>query len=145
MVPCAIGTDTGGSVRLPAAWCGITGLKTTIGRISTYGVLPLTPTLDTPGPMTRSVEDAALLLAVMQGADAHEQPLQRQLHPERRPDAGDDLGGEQRVAAQGEEVVPGAHALGPQHLGPDSGQQLLDGPTGRYVRLPGGAGNTTRG
>src|SRR5262245_35703860 len=72
MVPCAIGTDTGGSVRLPAAWCGITGLKTTIGRISTYGVLPLTPTLDTPGPMTRSAEDAALLLAVMQGADARD-------------------------------------------------------------------------
>ena len=72
MVPCAIGTDTGGSVRVPAAWCGITGLKTTIGRISTYGVLPLAPTLDTPGPMTRSVEDAALLLQVMQGADARD-------------------------------------------------------------------------
>ena len=69
MVPCALGTDTGGSVRVPAAWCGITGLKTTIGRISTYGVLPLSPTLDTPGPMTRSVEDAALLLQAMQGAD----------------------------------------------------------------------------
>jgi aspartyl-tRNA(Asn)/glutamyl-tRNA(Gln) amidotransferase subunit A len=69
MVPCALGTDTGGSVRVPAAWCGITGLKTTIGRISTYGVLPLSPTLDTPGPITRSVEDAAILLQVMQGAD----------------------------------------------------------------------------
>ena len=69
LVPCALGTDTGGSVRLPAAWCGITGLKTTIGRISTYGVLPLSPTLDTPGPMTRTVEDAALLLQVMQGDD----------------------------------------------------------------------------
>ena len=69
LVPCAIGTDTGGSVRLPAAWCGIIGLKTTIGRISTYGVLPLSPTLDTPGPMTRSVEDAAILLGVLQGAD----------------------------------------------------------------------------
>lgn len=69
MVPCAIGTDTGGSVRIPAAWCGITGLKVTIGRISAHGVLPLSPTLDTPGPMTRSVEDAAMLLAVLQGAD----------------------------------------------------------------------------
>jgi aspartyl-tRNA(Asn)/glutamyl-tRNA(Gln) amidotransferase subunit A len=72
MVPCAIGTDTGGSVRIPASWCGITALKTTIGRISTYGVLPLSPTLDTPGPMTRSVEDAALLLSVMQGADPYD-------------------------------------------------------------------------
>lgn len=69
LVPCAIGTDTGGSVRLPAGWCGITGLKTTIGRISAYGVLPLSPTLDTPGPMTRSVEDAALLLQLLQGPD----------------------------------------------------------------------------
>ena len=69
LVPCAIGTDTGGSVRLPSAWCGLTGLKTTVGRISTYGVLPLSSTLDTPGPMARSVEDTALLLKVLQGAD----------------------------------------------------------------------------
>ena len=69
LVPWAIGTDTGGSVRLPSSYCGVTGLKTTIGRISTYGVLPLSPTLDTPGPLTRSVEDAALLFQVMQGPD----------------------------------------------------------------------------
>jgi aspartyl-tRNA(Asn)/glutamyl-tRNA(Gln) amidotransferase subunit A len=69
LAPWAVGTDTGGSVRLPASWCGITGLKTTIGRVSTHGVLPLSPTLDTPGPMTRSVEDAALLYVAMQGAD----------------------------------------------------------------------------
>src|SRR5271170_6230680 len=67
--PWAIGTDTGGSVRLPASWCGLTGLKTTIGRVSTYGILPLSPTLDTPGPMARSVIDAALLYNVMQGPD----------------------------------------------------------------------------
>ena len=67
MAPCAIGTDTGGSVRMPASWCGITGLKTTIGRISTHGVLPLSHTLDTPGPMTRSVEDCAILLQLLQG------------------------------------------------------------------------------
>jgi aspartyl-tRNA(Asn)/glutamyl-tRNA(Gln) amidotransferase subunit A len=78
LTPWAIGTDTGGSVRLPASWCGITGLKTTIGRVSTYGVLPLSPTLDTPGPMARSVEDAALLYAVMQGADPLD-PLTRGL------------------------------------------------------------------
>jgi aspartyl-tRNA(Asn)/glutamyl-tRNA(Gln) amidotransferase subunit A len=70
MAPWAIGTDTGGSVRIPAAWNGITGLKTTIGRVSTFGVLPLSPTLDTPGPITRDIEDAALLLTVLQGADS---------------------------------------------------------------------------
>jgi aspartyl-tRNA(Asn)/glutamyl-tRNA(Gln) amidotransferase subunit A len=67
--PWAIGTDTGGSVRLPASWCGLSGLKTTIGRVSAYGILPLSPTLDTPGPMARSVMDAALLYNVMQGPD----------------------------------------------------------------------------
>ena len=80
MAPCAIGTDTGGSVRIPAAWCGITGLKTTIGRISTHGVLPLSPTLDTPGPITRSVEDCAILLALLQGSDPLD-PLTAALPP----------------------------------------------------------------
>ncbi|MBM3560032.1 MAG: amidase, partial [Alphaproteobacteria bacterium] len=70
LAPCAVGTDTGGSVRVPASWCGITGLKTTIGRISCHGVLANTPTLDTPGPMTLTAEDAAILLEVMQGADS---------------------------------------------------------------------------
>jgi aspartyl-tRNA(Asn)/glutamyl-tRNA(Gln) amidotransferase subunit A len=78
LAPWAVGTDTGGSVRLPASWCGITGLKTTIGRVSTHGVLPLSPTLDTPGPMARDVEDAALLYAVMQGSDPLD-PLTRGL------------------------------------------------------------------
>lgn len=69
LAPWAVGTDTGGSVRLPASWCGITALKATVGRISTWGVLPLSPTLDSPGPMARSIEDAAMLYAAMQGAD----------------------------------------------------------------------------
>ena len=73
MAPWAIGTDTGGSVRLPASWCGISGLKTTVGRVSCYGILPLAPSLDTPGPMARAVEDVALLFTVMQGVD----PLDR--------------------------------------------------------------------
>ncbi|MGC2411521.1 MAG: amidase [Stellaceae bacterium] len=73
LAPWAIGTDTGGSVRLPASWCGLSGLKTTIGRVSTFGILPLAPSLDTPGPLARSVEDAALLYSVMVGKD----PLDR--------------------------------------------------------------------
>lgn len=69
LAPVAIGTDTGGSVRLPAAWCGIVGLKVTAGRISTHGILPLSSTLDTPGPLARSVEDAALIFRALNGPD----------------------------------------------------------------------------
>src|SRR3954453_21184847 len=58
LAPWAIGTDTGGSGRLPASWCGLSGLKTTIGRVSTHGILPLAPSLDTPGPMAPPVGDA---------------------------------------------------------------------------------------
>lgn len=72
LAPCAIGTDTGGSVRLPAALCGHVGLKVSVGRIPTLGVLPLSHTLDTPGPMTRTVEDAALLYTVLAGPDERE-------------------------------------------------------------------------
>jgi aspartyl-tRNA(Asn)/glutamyl-tRNA(Gln) amidotransferase subunit A len=80
MAPVAIGTDTGGSVRVPASWCGITGLKTTIGRISTHGVIALSPTLDTPGPLARCVEDCAILLALLQGGDIND-PITFSLAP----------------------------------------------------------------
>ena len=70
LVPMALGTDTGGSVRVPAALCGIVGLKTTVGRVSRAGVYPLSWTLDSVGPITRSVEDAALVYQAIQGADA---------------------------------------------------------------------------
>lgn len=66
----AIGTDTGGSVRIPAAYCGIVGLKATTGRIGTAGVMPLSWTLDTIGPMARCVEDAALMYSATAGAEA---------------------------------------------------------------------------
>jgi aspartyl-tRNA(Asn)/glutamyl-tRNA(Gln) amidotransferase subunit A len=63
LTPMALGTDTGGSVRAPAAFCGLVALKPTDGRLSKHGVLPLAPTLDTIGPMARSAEDCALLFA----------------------------------------------------------------------------------
>ena len=69
LAPWGIGTDTGGSVRLPASFCGITGLKVTVGRVSTHGIIPLSSTLDTPGPMARTVEDVALLYNVLSGPD----------------------------------------------------------------------------
>jgi aspartyl-tRNA(Asn)/glutamyl-tRNA(Gln) amidotransferase subunit A len=69
LVPMALGSDTGGSVRIPAALCGTVGLKTTVGRISRAGVYPLSWTLDSVGPLTRTVEDAALVHQVLQGPD----------------------------------------------------------------------------
>jgi aspartyl-tRNA(Asn)/glutamyl-tRNA(Gln) amidotransferase subunit A len=65
----ALGSDTGGSVRMPAHFCGVTGLKTTYGRISRAGAMPLSQSLDTVGPLARTVEDCALLLGLMAGAD----------------------------------------------------------------------------
>lgn len=70
MAPCAIGTDTGGSVRLPASLCGIVGLKTTEGLLPTSGIEPLSHTFDTPGPIARTVEDAALMFDVLTGRGA---------------------------------------------------------------------------
>jgi aspartyl-tRNA(Asn)/glutamyl-tRNA(Gln) amidotransferase subunit A len=69
LVPLAVGTDTGGSVRVPAAYCGITGLKPTNGRVPRHGVMGLSWTLDHVGPMTRTAGDAALALGVMAGSD----------------------------------------------------------------------------
>lgn len=65
-----IGSDTGGSVRIPSAWNDLVGLKTTAGRVSVEGVVPLCPSFDTVGPLTRSVEDAALMLALLEGGKA---------------------------------------------------------------------------
>ena len=69
---CAIGSDTGGSIRQPAAYCGIVGLKPTYGRVSTRGVIPLSWSLDHLGPMTRTVSDAALTLQVIAGYDPND-------------------------------------------------------------------------
>lgn len=76
----ALGTDTGGSIRQPAAWCGITGLKPSYGLVSTRGVLPLSWSLDHVGPMCRSADDAALLLGAIAGHDPAD-PGSRALPP----------------------------------------------------------------
>ncbi len=75
----AIGSDTGGSIRIPASLCGVVGLKPTYGRVSTRGVLPLSWNLDTIGPITKTVKDAALLLNVLAGYDPRDPTSQN--HP----------------------------------------------------------------
>lgn len=69
MAPIALGTETAGSIRQPAAWCGIVGLKPTYGRVSRYGIVAMGSSFDCPGPMTQTVEDAAYLLEILAGRD----------------------------------------------------------------------------
>ena len=69
LAPVALGSDTGGSVRAPAALCGVVGLKTSVGRISRQGIYPLSWTLDSPGTLARTVEDAALVYQALRGPD----------------------------------------------------------------------------
>jgi len=89
----ATGTDTGGSIRQPAAFCGITGLKPTYGRVSRFGMIAFASSLDQGGPMTRSAEDAALMLAVMAGFDERDSTSAEQPVPDYREVLGQDLKG----------------------------------------------------
>ncbi len=89
----SMGTDTGGSIRLPAAFCGTVGLKPTYGRVSRHGIFPLAWSQDTAGPLTRSVADAALVLNAVAGSDAKDPASSGTPMPDYGASLGRDLGG----------------------------------------------------
>ncbi len=72
LAPVAIGSETAGSIRQPAAWCGVTGFKPSYGRVSRYGVIAMASSTDSPGPIARTVEDAALITSVIAGQDKYD-------------------------------------------------------------------------
>lgn len=93
----ALGSDTGGSIRMPAHFCGVTGLKTTVGLVSRAGAMPLSHSLDTVGPLARTAEDCALLTGLMAGADpadptASHRPVPDYLASTRQPLQGLSIG-----------------------------------------------------
>ena len=89
----ATGTDTGGSIRQPAALCGLTGLKPTYGRVSRWGMIAFASSLDQAGPMSRTAEDAALLLQAMAGFDPRDSTSSQEAVPDYRAMLGQDLAG----------------------------------------------------
>jgi len=93
MVFMATGSDTGGSIRIPASFCGTVGLKPTFGRVSRYGVLPLDFSLDHMGPLTRSVRDAAIVLKAIAGYDSRDDTSSRRPVPEYLPEPEPSLSG----------------------------------------------------
>ncbi len=81
-VPFALGEDTGGSIRMPAGFCGVVGLKPTYGRVSRYGLIALVSSFDSIGPMTRTADDAALVMQTIGGYDPHDSTSRREAVPD---------------------------------------------------------------
>ena len=100
----AIGTDTGGSIRLPAAFCGVVGLKPTNGRVSRAGGMALSWTLDTFGPLTRTVADNALLLSAIAGADPRDTSASTRAVPDYAQTLGESIEGVRVGVLEGAEL-----------------------------------------
>jgi aspartyl-tRNA(Asn)/glutamyl-tRNA(Gln) amidotransferase subunit A len=121
LAPCAIGTDTGGSIRQPASLCGIVGLKPTYGAISRYGMIAFASSLDQCGTLTRDVTDAALLLRAMEGrdgCDATSVGIEGGVEPPSRHDlSGLSFGVPRELSAEAEGIEAGVAAAFERALG----------------------------
>ncbi len=122
LVPWAIGTDTGGSIRQPAALCGVVGLKPTYGAVSRFGMIAFASSLDQAGPLTRDVSDAALLLSHMVGHDPADSTSVALPEPIAAPPAGGDLRGVrlgvvQELSAEAEGIERGVRDAFQRTLG----------------------------
>jgi len=112
-VPCSLGSDTGGSIRQPAALCGVVGFKPTYGRVSRYGLIAFASSLDQIGPLTRTVDDCALVFSVIAGADPRDstcspEPMEDPLQDLEHGVEGMRLGVPREYFAQG--IEPGVRA-----------------------------------
>ena len=112
-VPFALGEDTGGSIRMPAGFCGVVGLKPTYGRVSRYGLIALSSSFDSIGPVTRTVDDAALVLQTIGGQDPHDSTSRSEPLPDYHQLFTNDLKGVRLGIPQeyfGEGIEPGVLA-----------------------------------
>jgi aspartyl-tRNA(Asn)/glutamyl-tRNA(Gln) amidotransferase subunit A len=107
LIPLATGSDTGGSIRIPAAYCGVVGLRPTFGRVSRAGIIPLSWSLDHAGPMARTVTDTALFLQAMAGPDPRDSSASARSVPAYAPPAGDLAG--MRLGVPRSYFFEGAH------------------------------------
>ena len=118
MAAATLGEDTGGSVRCPAAWCGLAGLRPTWGLVSRYGVAPGVRSMDTVGPLTRTVEDCAIMLQGIAGHDPNDRMTREEAPPDYRASLTGDLGG-LRIGILREVLYAGS-------VDPEAGRATLD-------------------
>jgi len=133
LIPATLGSDTGGSIRVPSAFCNLVGLKPTYGRVSRAGCMPLSHSLDHIGPLCRSAEDAALFLSVIAGRDARDPTTSARPVPDFRVALGEDLRGLHIAAlVEGLEAEPDADVAAAFETALD----VLQGLGARVVRRP---------
>jgi len=129
-VPLALGSDTGGSIRQPAAFCGIVGLKPTYGRVSRYGLVAFGSSLDQVGPLTTCVRDAALALQVLAGGDARDTTSVPQMVPDYAAEVAD--------ADAGDAAATMRIGVAPEYFGPGLDEEIRSAVTSAIERLRAG-------